>query len=250
MSYYYLPYGGLISGCDPRDISDLVLWLDASDLSTIAQTGGNVSQWDDKSGQGNDAVQGTGSAQPTTNNLTQNGLNVIEFNGTSDFMTIPSTSDFDIASTSVTLIAVHSIITTGTTKRIYNTESNTEDAGWSVGVNSSDRLQLRTYNNITTSAIATNSDSNHGGAGFVCSSARLNLSNGNVKMQIDGVDDKDSGNHIEYVDSSLDFHIGAYAQSSGAFTELDLCELIVYQRVLDDTELETTTDYLLNKWGI
>jgi len=58
---------------------DTVAWYDAADPSTITATGGSVSQWDDKSGNGADLVQGTASLQPTTNSRTIGGLNVIEF---------------------------------------------------------------------------------------------------------------------------------------------------------------------------
>ena len=47
----------------PADISP-VLWLDAADVPTITETGGLVSQWDDKSGNGNHATQATGTLQP------------------------------------------------------------------------------------------------------------------------------------------------------------------------------------------
>ena len=58
---------------------DTKLWLDASDASTITDSGGSVSQWDDKSGNSANATQGTGSKQPTTGTRTLNGLNVIDF---------------------------------------------------------------------------------------------------------------------------------------------------------------------------
>lgn len=64
------------------------LWLDASDESTITESAGAVSQWDDKSGNGNNATQGTGSLQPITGTRTQNGENVIDFAG--DQMNVPS----------------------------------------------------------------------------------------------------------------------------------------------------------------
>jgi hypothetical protein len=65
----------------PLSISGLAAWYDASDLATITEASGSVSQWDDKSGNGRDLTQGTGSAQPTTGTRTQNGLNVLDFDG-------------------------------------------------------------------------------------------------------------------------------------------------------------------------
>ena len=47
----------------PTDISGLSLWLDADDATTITIATG-VSQWDDKSGVGNDVSQLSASLQP------------------------------------------------------------------------------------------------------------------------------------------------------------------------------------------
>ncbi len=67
----------------PSSISGLRVWLDADDASTITESGGAVSQWDNK-GNGNNFTQGTGSAQPATSASTLNGRNVLDF--TLDFM--------------------------------------------------------------------------------------------------------------------------------------------------------------------
>jgi len=52
-------------------------WLDANDDSTITHVAGSVSQWDDKSGKGNHAVQAVGEDQPATGVETLGGLNTI-----------------------------------------------------------------------------------------------------------------------------------------------------------------------------
>jgi len=59
----------------PNTISGLALWLDAADASTVIKSGANVTQWNDKSGYGNNATQATSSNQPF---LTSSG---ILFNG-------------------------------------------------------------------------------------------------------------------------------------------------------------------------
>ena len=63
----------------PLDLPNLAVWFDAADTSTITASGGFVSQWNDKSGNGRNASQGTASLQPETGIDTQNGLNVITF---------------------------------------------------------------------------------------------------------------------------------------------------------------------------
>ncbi len=54
------------------------LWLDATDLATIVQSGGVVSAWNDKSGNGNHVTTFAGAV--TTGAVTINGLNTISMN--------------------------------------------------------------------------------------------------------------------------------------------------------------------------
>jgi hypothetical protein len=77
--------------------ADLALWLDAEDTSTITLNGSTVSQWDDKSGNGRNASQGSAALQPiyTTNGL--NGKPVLSFDGADDELTI--TSSFALGET-------------------------------------------------------------------------------------------------------------------------------------------------------
>jgi hypothetical protein len=64
---------------DPSFLGDdLFAWYDASDTSTVTESSGNVSQWDDKSGNDYHLVQLTGSNQPNSyGTYTENSLNVM-----------------------------------------------------------------------------------------------------------------------------------------------------------------------------
>jgi len=67
----------------PTNIAGLKLWLDGADSSTITiQTG--VSEWRDKSGEGNDVSQGTAANQPAVIVAGQNGLDFLRFDGVND----------------------------------------------------------------------------------------------------------------------------------------------------------------------
>ncbi|MCK5373723.1 MAG: hypothetical protein KAJ40_00415 [Alphaproteobacteria bacterium] len=50
---------------NPTQISNLKVWYDASDTSTVTHVAGAVSQWDDKSGNDYHVSQSTGAYQPT-----------------------------------------------------------------------------------------------------------------------------------------------------------------------------------------
>jgi len=56
-------------------------WFDAADAGTITESGGSVSQWDDKGPNGWDVAEGSGSRQPATGSRTINGVNVLDFDG-------------------------------------------------------------------------------------------------------------------------------------------------------------------------
>ena len=61
--------------------SSLAFWLDANESSSIIQSSGSVTEWRDRSGNGLHLTQTAGSKQPITGSVTQNGLNVISFDG-------------------------------------------------------------------------------------------------------------------------------------------------------------------------
>ena len=62
----------------PSDLAPL-LWLDASDSSTVTLSGSLVSQWSDKSGNNNHATQTNSSYMPTYSSNILNNLNMVYF---------------------------------------------------------------------------------------------------------------------------------------------------------------------------
>ena len=72
----------LPTGANPAGLDNLVLWLDASDSSTITESSGLVSQWSDKSGNNNHATQSTEANKPLLNS------DSIDFDGTNDTLSL------------------------------------------------------------------------------------------------------------------------------------------------------------------
>jgi hypothetical protein len=70
----------------PPPVSGYSLWLDASDTSTITSSSGAVSNWLDKSTNAYNFAQSTSTYKPTTGTRTINSKNVIDFDGTNDFL--------------------------------------------------------------------------------------------------------------------------------------------------------------------
>ena len=97
-----LAASGAVAAFDPLTLSP-ALWLDASDAASITSSGGAVSQWSDKSGNAHHATQSVAASKPTTGANTQNGLNVLTFDGVDDYLTI---TNFMSAWTAGELLAV------------------------------------------------------------------------------------------------------------------------------------------------
>ena len=71
----------LAIGTNPNNLSNVALWLDATDSSTITQTSNAVSQWNDKSGNNHHASQSTSDRQPLVNTNSIGGKTAILFDG-------------------------------------------------------------------------------------------------------------------------------------------------------------------------
>lgn len=65
------------SGFTPASIAGLAVWFDAADAATVTLNSGNVSEWQDKSGNDRHATQATAGNQPSYSTAALNGKNVV-----------------------------------------------------------------------------------------------------------------------------------------------------------------------------
>jgi len=77
----------------PDQLTSLEAWYDADDATTITESSGSVSQWDDKSGNAGHATQSSGTLQPTLVAAELNGLDVLRFDGSNDTLDLDSSLD-------------------------------------------------------------------------------------------------------------------------------------------------------------
>lgn len=90
------------AGFDPRTISGLALWLDASASTTLYQSSNGttaatassdpVGYWGDRSGNGKNATQSTANSRPIISPNQQNGKTVLRWDGLDDFYSFTSTA--------------------------------------------------------------------------------------------------------------------------------------------------------------
>ena len=85
--------------------SEVVLWL-KSDQGVVADSSGNISQWSDQSGYGNNALQATTGIQPQFLG-TPSGMQAVHFDGISQYLQVPNSSSLTLDG-DVTVYAVFS----------------------------------------------------------------------------------------------------------------------------------------------
>ena len=220
----------------PTDISGLTAWFDADDSGTIIESGNSISQWNDKSGNGNNVTQATSSNQPLTNTNTINGKNVITFDGLNDYLKRATWTGGVIAQPNTAFVvfkfdinAARTIFdgsSSGTERHIIRTASSSTISIWAGAVTvltSSDvgslavpRLITAVYNSTSSEIYMEGTLEKTGDSGSFSMQGISLGSNWDVALPFDG----------------------------------DIAEVIIYNKLLNTTERQQAEAYLTTKWGI
>lgn len=221
---------------NPTDLTDLVLWLDATDATTITESGGSVTQWSDKSGNLNHATNASGTDRPTTGSRTINSLNAIEFDGVDDFLDLP---DNVLNNTAVTAFVV------------YNPD--TTDAENIIGNNGTGAAKSRCYvSNQFVDFGNTQLDRAVKDTGVdLLQAVWVDGASGDGRTQylkING-DAVVSGN-VDRVEPASNFNIGSFNDGAAARFDGAVSEIIAYSRNLSDAEKDQVGIYLSDKYNI
>ena len=234
------PVSGAGDALLPNLLPNLTLWLDASDGSTIMESGNSVSAWSDKSENGNDATQGTPGLQPNTNTNTQNSRNVITYNG-SNSLSLAS-GVYSIPNGSNTLFAVCKTNNSTAQQRVLNmTTTNSSDYGLiytpTVG-------EVIYYNNLSGLGVAATGVSDTNYNIFSCwrdgTDVSISVNGGAASAN------NTRGGDVPAIDEAS---LGAF-QTSANFLDGDIAEVIIYSRLLTTPEITAINQYLSNKWAI
>lgn len=241
---------GLVLALDPSDDNSfaaqnlpikngLILWLDAADDDSFVYSSGTVvSQWRDKSGLNNHVAQSTVASQPNRN-VVKNSRKSVYFDGGDTLFN--SGNVFPSNTTDYTKIAVVYQTSTATTGNVIG--SRTGDSGSSYAhtvyfgglnfrmwhsadiVTSSISLSLNTLGIISATYV------NSSGLGSV-------FLNGTAS----GTGTAANRNIVQNIE------IGGLFGGNN-FTG-EICEALVFSRILSATELKQVHTYLGQKWGV
>ena len=95
----------IFSQFSPRDVSNLILWLDASAITGL-NNNDPVATWSDRSGNGNDATQATATNRPLYKTNIVNGKPVVRFDGVDNYLTFGDLAALDFGTGGFSLYIV------------------------------------------------------------------------------------------------------------------------------------------------
>lgn len=221
----------------PAEITT-ALWLDASDSATITEISGAVSQWNDKSPTGSVCSQSAPSSRPVVSAAALNGLNVITFDGSGDFLT--SNASIGNSSGAELNIFVVGAQSSGTNGVFLSNRKASATEGWTLRNNSTTQM---TYFHVGGSPSLTKTTPT---GAYICEVERDGLS---VALGSNG--DFDSPSSISsYSGTSQALVLGA--ENGGAASRLDgyIAEVVVSSGLLTLSDRQKVEGYLAWKWGL
>lgn len=209
------------------------LWLDAADASTITESGGAVSQWNDKSGNGRNVAQSTAANRPTY------ATNKIVFDGT-DLLDVPVA----IGTASQNGFIFACVASSASSDAGLIGQDNADVSFWRIrGVN-----QLR----------------DPGGAGapysntFGIASNAVSIvtwiqANNFIQSRANGTPVTTltpSATSFQYLTASVKIGRRSVEAASGSFGSKDVYELICISSLSTLVAIEKLEGYLAHKWGL
>ena len=211
-------------------------WYDAQDQTTITESLGLVSQWDDKSVNTENISQGTGANQPTTllNNL--NGMNVITYNGAHSLVALNAikwTENFHVF-----VVSRRTLLNNSTLMGSFNAL----DGDWRIAPSTStdSRAQVREGGSSRTQSSSGTDIVNY----FI---NELEFSNNTLYSVKDGV--RSEGLSVTYPNITTAEFLTIGARSSGGnFFTGDIAEIVIVQGVLTQDNIDSYQGYLAWKW--
>ena len=213
-------------------------WYDAQDQTTITESLGAVSQWDDKSGNIENVSQASGASQPTTLLNNANGLNVITFSGAQSLSALNAiewTENFHAF-----MVYKRDILSNTTVMGSFNAV----DGDWRMapGNSANNRSQVRQGGATRTQSISGTDITNF----YI---HELEYSNDTLYSVENGV--RSNGLSVVYpgLTTAELFTIGARSNIANFF-DGDVAEIVIYQSLLSQDAIDRVQGYLAWKWGL
>jgi hypothetical protein len=226
-------------------VSGMAVWYDASDASTFSYSSSNIiSQWADKSGNSRNATQGTTSAQPTRESNVINGLPVVRFDGSNDFLSFTNIFNGDTSFTMFWVLRPRNV-SSGTYQPSFSSQLSPDfDDGALHYINPSSQGAAYPFNSrgwATYDGVNT----------YVANTSYLMefIADGSVyKVFRNGSQEstnKAIGSAPNYAITNM-----AAQNNPGRASQFDFGEILIYTTALSGADVTANRAYLNAKWGL
>lgn len=231
--------------------ANLLAHYDASDEDSITVTSGSaVDQWDDLSGNGHHITQTANAAhKPSTGVDTQNGLNVVTFDGTNDVLALTSAFMYDAAAASgVTVYIVFEAAGGTNIGLVYQTNPNLQNTEYGLRV-------ISDFGNVVRRASGGTIDLNMSDTTDVVTSSPHLLVMTDDESNAAVYTDQSTSNSASYSKTATNaptrFSVGARSRLTN---DLHLNgwvgEIAIYETVHGSSDRAAVENYLADKWGL
>ena len=228
--------GKSVWGFSPQSIPGCSLWLDGGDRSSMVISGTSVTQWNDKSGTGNNF---TGSATYALDSSFNNKFG-LAFDGTNNYFNQASGSVFSITNTTYCIFTAHHFTTNGggTVGTVYRTAVPNPGAFFrQIGG------AVQWLTDLDPAGYITRTATGESNSGINCINAITTTS---VTAYLNGTS---VGSSTKGSSTNMTFAIG---QSGIAAERLigTIFEMIIFNNTLTDSQRQQVEGYLAAKWGL
>jgi hypothetical protein len=225
------------TGFNPKSISGLALWLDASDSSSYTIATG-VSEWRDKSGNNRTFSQSTGNNQPATGTQTMNGRNVLVFDGAND--TLTNAAPFASTAAPWTIFFVQRIVSATNFGHSYSADGG---SGFAFRQNSTTgQPQIQANAGVTTTTYGSSA------VGVNQVHAMLFPASGSITAFLNGASLSITGDSSTAPTMTNSHIIGG--RSALYFGNVWIAEILFYNALLSASQRSIVQKSLGRKWGI
>lgn len=251
---------------DPRQITGLALWLDAADSSTVITSGSNVTQWNDKSGNGKNMISNASFQRPIYSANSLNGNNSILFfrNASNSFSILENTS-FSFVTGSWTYLTVLRRNAANTTYQRFVSMASVINGADN---NNSFSVNLNSYNGNN----SFNMERHSASLGQTFNTSNVCLLENIVNGSLTNIDTFNANTNYLFTNGSLltsgaGLSVGATlsiahirygcatfksgTNDSGVESlQGNIGEVLLFNRTLRRSEIQQVEGYLAWKWGI
>lgn len=232
-----LPVGAF--GVPP--VSGYLAWFDAMDASSLTVSDGHVSQWSDKSGNGNHLVQATAANQPNYGLSFLNGAPCVGFDGANDTLGCTALSGSDRTFSWFAAMAVHGLADTSS---LIGSGGGTGGLEFRITSTAGDGhlvlIKSGTANLFDSSVLI--SGASRAQVMACC------LSDTDITLYLNRT--SDTGSNSTTFTAARTVLVGVNRGGGTSFARIHVGELIAYGTTVGSTDALKTIDYLMSKWGI